>query len=262
MARICLTGTIVVLLIVLTGCYVPPEEKTYFVPPAEAVLAPAPIRAAVGQNEIDIIEQLTANRQAYHQALELLANYYSKTGNHMKLTWAQGELDGLATIPRYRYLFEAELAGPNLRATRTISEADRLYSEALRSYKKAREGVIFVDEKLMRAALDDFNQLITKYPSSDKIDNAAFKAGEIYEHFKEYSIAAVYYNRAHQWDPDTIYPARFKTAYILDKYLKNRAEALPLYQQAMEKEINKHPQYRKFAERRIRELTGPQQAEK
>ncbi len=263
MARILLFVTFVVLVTVQVGCYRPPREETYFVPPLEVSPASAPIKTIVKSGEIDIVEQLTANRQAYRQALASLVDYYSKAGNHMKLTWAKKEFDGMAAIAQYRYLFEAEIAGPDLRATKSIPDADKLFNEALNSCGKAKELMLFVDEKKLRTALDKFNQLITKYPSSDKIDDAAFRAGEIYEHFKEYSIAAVYYNRAYQWDPETTYPARFKTAYVLDKYLRNRIDALPLYQQAMEIEINRHPQYKNYVERRIRDLAGLQkQAEK
>jgi TolA-binding protein len=260
MARIFLTIILIVLLNVLTGCFELPEEKTHFIPAQEAQSLPAPA-ALTEPGEIDIVEQLAANRQAYRQALALLVDYYSRSGNDIKMTWARRELDGLSAVPQYRYLLEAEVAGPGLRAATSIPQADELYHDAISAYKKARGLVIFVDEKQLGIALDKLNQLITRYPSSDKIDDAAFTAGEIYEHFKDYSIAAVYYNRAHQWDPQTTYPARFKTAYVLDKFLMQRAAALPLYRQAMEKELADYPQYREFVARRIDELAGPQQAE-
>jgi tetratricopeptide (TPR) repeat protein len=107
---------------------------------------------------------------------------------------------------------------------------------------------------MLRLALDKYNQLIKKYPTSDKIDDAAFRAGGIYEYFKDYTIALLYYQRAYQWDPDTIHPARFKAAYILDKRLHRRAEALELYQQVAKKK-GQHGKYKVFAENRIRELT-------
>jgi tetratricopeptide (TPR) repeat protein len=104
-------------------------------------------------------------------------------------------------------------------------------------------------------ALDKYNQLIRKHPSSDKIDDAAFKAGGIYEHFKDYTIALLYYQRAYQWNPKTPYPAKFKAAFMLDKRLHRRAEALELYQQALQKEEKQHIDWRRFAEKRVRELT-------
>lgn len=257
MVRILLAVTLIVLLNVLAGCFQTPQEKTHFIPQS----ASAPAASLIEPGEIDIVEQLAANRRAYRQALELLVDYYSSSGNHMKLTWAKRELDSLVTVPRYKYLLQAEMAGPNLRAAASIPLADQLYDDAMASYEKARGLLIFVDEKRLGIALDEFNELITRYPSSDKIDDAAFKAGEIYEHFKDYEVAAVYYNRAHQWDPRTPYPARFKTAYVLDKYLKQRARALSLYREYLESEVEEHRQYRIFADKRIRELSGALQAE-
>ena len=92
--------------------------------------------------------------------------------------------------------------------------------------------VVLKDENLLRMALDKYNQLISKFPTSDKIDDAAFRAAGIYEHFKDYSIAVQYYQRTYQWDPQTIYPAKYKAAFILDQRLHRRAEALQLYQDA------------------------------
>ena len=255
MAKLILNLAFIATVFFMFGCTRVPDEGSYFVPPIEEPPAPAPKVMTSKKSEVDIVEQLVANRNAYHQTLELLADYYSRTGNHTKLKWVRRELEGISAVPRYRYIFEAELMGPNLRATQSLPEANMLYNDAVETAKRAREKV-FVNAKLLRAALDKFNQLIARYKTSDKIDDAAFRAGEIYEHFKEYPIAAIYYQRAFQWDPETVYPARFKAAYILDKYLKERAKALPLYREAKEKELGKYPQYRNFVEKRIRELSG------
>jgi tetratricopeptide (TPR) repeat protein len=107
-------------------------------------------------------------------------------------------------------------------------------------------------------ALDKYNQLIKKYPTSNKIDDAAYKAGGIYEYFKDYSIAVLYYKRAYQWDPMTIHPARFRAAYILDRRLARRVEALELYEEAIKTEgrYEKLVTWREFAEKRVKELSG------
>jgi tetratricopeptide (TPR) repeat protein len=177
------------------------------------------------------------------------------SGNNMKSEWAQKELKALDSMPKYKYLVEAEAAGPNLKASTPIPEADRLYGEALMLQGKAEQLVIIKDNNLLRLALDKYDQVIRKYPSSDKIDDAAFKAGEIYDYFKDYTIALLYYQRAYQWNPQTTYPARFRAAFVLDKRLHRRAEALELYQQALEKEGQNYLEWKNFADRRIGELT-------
>ena len=172
----------------------------------------------------------------------------------MKLGWAEDELKKLNKMPQYNYIIEASVAGPNLKARSSITIADYMYDEAFRLEKRAKRLILIIDEDLLRVALDKYNQLIRKHPSSDKIDDAAYRAGGIFEYFKDYTIALLYYQRTYQWDPDTIHPARFRAAYILDEHLHRRAEALELYQQAVEKEkLSKN--CKEFVEKRITELT-------
>ena len=150
------------------------------------------------------------------------------------------------------------MAGPNLKGTKSVSEADYLYNDAVRLEDQAGQFMIIKDDNLLRVALDKYNQLISKFPSSDKIDDAAYRAAGIYEHFKDYTIAVLYYQRVYQWDPQTAYPARFKAAHILDTQLHRRAEALQLYQEALTKitRADEHPQWQRLAEGRVKELIG------
>jgi len=255
MARTILTILLIVLLNILVGCNdVDKSSAKLMLVRTKTSFGAVPVVKVAEAGEVDIVEQVVVNRQAYRQGLELLVEYYTKEGNNMKVKWAKKELAALDTMPQYSYVVEASLAGPDLKASTSIWQADKLYEDALRLEKKARELIIIVDENLLRLALDKYNQLIKSYPSSDKIDDAAYKAGAIYVHFKDYTIAVLYYQRAYQWDPDTIHPAMFKTAYTLDRRLHRRAEALELYRQAMKNE-NLSFNYRDFAEQRIAELT-------
>jgi len=256
MARIGLIIILIVLLSILVGCGTYDTGRGRIVP---AQLRSAPVITKTVSDEVDVVEQVVVDRQAYRQSLERLVQHYTVTGNNIKLGWAQKELAALDTMPQYKYIIEAEVAGPNLKAAASIPEADKLYEEALQLQKRAEQLVLIKDDNLLRLALDKYNQLISKHPSSDKIDDAAFNAGEIYDYFKDYTIALLYYQRSFQWDPETPYPARFKAAFILDQHLHRRAEALPLYQQALEKAGKKYYDWREFAERRIRELTKLQE---
>jgi len=176
----------------------------------------------------------------------------------MKLVWAEKELAALNAIPQYDYVVEATVAGANLRAMRSVSEADYLYNDAVRLEEQAGQFLVVKDDDLLRRALDKYNELISKFPSSDKIDDAAFRAAGIYEHFKDYTIAVLYYQRTYQWEPQTSYPARYKAAYVLDQRLHRRAEALQLYQDAIAHitSSGQHPRWQGYAERRVKELTG------
>lgn len=238
----------------LAGCGYSGEGKGQLMPARTTTsLARVPRLDVSGAKELELVEHVATNRQAYRQGLELLVDYYTKGGNDMKLTWSKRELDALNAMPQYRYIIQAEVAGSELEARDSIPEADNLYRDGEETYKRALL-VVFVDERALRVALDKFNTLIGMYPSSNKIDDAAFRAGQICEYFGDYSIAALYYKRAFQWDQNTIYPARYKAARLLDFKLNKRDEALELYRQALEKE-SRHYQYMEIAKRRVDELT-------
>jgi tetratricopeptide (TPR) repeat protein len=257
MARIVCTGALIVLLNVLVGCQGVDTGRGQRIPySVRQSYGPGKVLNIAEASEADIVEQMAVNRQAYRQGLGLLAEYYKKSGNNMKLRWAEKELAALNAMPKYNYIIEASIAPPHQKPTASIPEADDIYYDALELEKKAGPLPILKNENTLRFALDKYNQLIRRHPSSDKIDDAAFRAGVIYEDFKDYSIALLYYERAYQWDPDTTYPARFRAARVLDKNLHRYAEALELYQQAVKTEgkYEKQRQWKDFAERRIREL--------
>ena len=137
----------------------------------------------------------------------------------------------------------------------TASDANALYAEAVRI---ERAGPLIKDEALLRKALDKYNQLISKYPNSDKIDDAAFRMAGIYEYLKDYTNAVLNYQRTYQWNPQTPTTARFKAAYLLDTQLGRRAEALQIYQEALSKitKSNEHRRWVVYAEQRVKELSG------
>jgi tetratricopeptide (TPR) repeat protein len=257
MARNVCTGVLIILLNVLVGCQGVDSGRGQLVPQGRRqALGPASVVKIADTSEADIVEQMAINRQAYRQGLELLAGYYMRTGNNMKLEWAQKELAALNAMPKYNYIIEAEVAPRNYKVSASIPEADDLYYEAEDMDKEAGALPILKNENQLRLALEKYNEVIKKYPSSDKIDDAAYNAGVIYEYFKDYSIALLYFKRTFQWDPETPHPARFRAARILDKNLHRNAEALQLYHEAVkiEGQFDRYREWREFAEKRIREL--------
>lgn len=257
MARNVCTWVLIIMLGVLVGCQGVDRGRGQLVPQGRRqALGPAGVVNIAETSEADLVEQMAINRQAYRQGLELLAGYYMKTGNNMKYEWAQKELAALNTMPKYNYIIEANVAPANLKVSASIPAADDIYYEAEELDKEAGTLPILKNENQLRLALEKYNEVIRKYPSSDKIDDAAYNAGVIYEYFKDYTIALLYYKRAYQWDPETPYPARFRAARILDQRLHRNAEALQLYQQAVkiEGQFEKYREWREFAEKRIRDL--------
>jgi len=257
MTRMFTTAAAILLLTLLVGCEantgtsqrLPARSAPYVSEPNK------PLAVATSADEIDLVEKMAATRHAYQRSLEALIQYYDASGNHQKTIWAKQELTALNRIPQYQYIVEAQVMPANLKASESIAAADQLYAEAEKFNKDA--GVIPVaitkDEEMLRAALRKYGELISRYPTSDKIDDAAYKMARIHEGFRDYTIALSFYQRAYQWDPATPYPARYRAADILDKKLHDRAKALEVYQEA----IAKDPQYtdlRLMAERRVQEL--------
>ena len=119
MARIVLTAVLVVLLNVLVGCSGVDSGRGQLMPARSSSVVAVKVATA---GEMDIVEQMAVNRQAYRQGLKSLVEYYTKTGNNLKLRWAKKELAALDTMPQYNYIIEASLAGPNLKASVSIPE--------------------------------------------------------------------------------------------------------------------------------------------
>lgn len=251
MAKKILTGILIVLVYVSVGCRPIDSGASQLIPPR---IKAVPVVKPVQASEADLVEQMSIHRQAYRNALKSLINFYSEAGNNMKLRWAKDELKQFDGTAQYKYIIDAIVAPESLRASVTITEADYMYREALRIEKKAGRLILIKHEDNLRTALDLYNQIIDKHPSSDKIDDSAFRAAGIYGYFRDYTIAVLYYKRVCQWDPKTPYPARFKAAQILDKYLHRRDEALELYKQALEKEKLSRSR-KELVETRIAELT-------
>jgi tetratricopeptide (TPR) repeat protein len=253
MARVVITAVLIVILNVMAGCSGPDKGRGQIKAPRGRT---GPMIEVGTAAEADLIEQVAINRQAYQRAIEMLVGHYEKTGNAMKSRWAKKELDSLNKMVQYDYIIDATVAGPELRATASIPEADELYNEAVKLHKDAKKLVLIKDKNTLRLALAKYNEVIRKHPASDKIDDAAFKAGEIYEYFKDYSIALVYFQRTYQWNAAAPYPARFRAAAILDRHLHNRAEAQELYKEAIEIEAKdgKYATLKDHAERRVDEI--------
>ncbi|MFA6177093.1 MAG: hypothetical protein WC765_11005 [Phycisphaerae bacterium] len=212
------------------------------------------------QTEVALAEEVMAKRMAYRNELEKIQSFYEQAGNQLKLEWVQKELKWLDAAPRYRYILQAEVAGDTLVATVNIPRATALYNEGMELYNKAYlspalfgppKSVLFgASKKKLRLAMAKFNDLIKDYPTSDKIDDAAYMCGKIHEYHKDYSIAVLYYKRCFQWNPDTSLAPRYKAAKLLDYQLKERNEALKLYKESLIKEAS-HENYRDEIQDRI-----------
>lgn len=252
MARIVYATVLIILMGISVGCMTRPSSP--YVVPNPPGGRPPTVYVPPGAQETDLVEEMVINRQAYQQGLEKLAAYYSRTGNNMKFEWATKELNSLKTMTKYTYII-----GPtpgDYRAERAITSADDLFYKAQEYESQAGPVRGIRDKNKLRLAFQLYEQLIKDYPTSDKIDDAAFQAGVILEELGDYMFALDYYRSAFEWDAETPYPARFKAAYILDNYLHRYSEALALYNEALkiDARYERHRQWKEYAEQRVRDL--------
>jgi len=218
------------------------------------------------QTEIALAESVSEKRLEYRSELEKVKSYYEQSGNQLKIEWVNRELKFIDDAPRYHYIIEAEVAGSDLRARDLIPKADAIYKKAVKRYNSVcilplpgtpiLTGKTLISRRRMQIALNWFNQVIQEYPTSDKIDDCAFYAAKIHEFFGDYSIAVLYYKRTFQWDSATPYPARYNAAKLLDYQLSERAEALQLYRESLDREEAYHNS-NSAIEARIQQLTQP-----
>ncbi len=257
MARIATVLTLIVIITSCIGC-----GSNGYIGARTSVITATDYADLSDISEIDLVEKLAQNRMEYQASLEILENYYARTGNSRKLVWSRKELASLTRIPHNPYM-EDVIPGPELKARTADPEATALFLDAQQNQRDSGlmpfVGVPMPYAKstnLLRLALDQYTRLIKRYPTSDKIDDAAFQAGYIQEHFKEYDIALTYYQRAYQWDSMTPHPARFRAAYLLDNQLHRKAEALQMYQDAMPLEGVRYFKWQEYGTKRIQTLTN------
>jgi tetratricopeptide (TPR) repeat protein len=258
MARnLAIATTLIIAALVFTGCYNPKIDDAHLLlTPQEQQVAEKGVLLTPDAGEVDMVEQIAAARNAYQTALEELMAYYKSVGNETKRRWAQNELTTFKQMAQYRYLMPGEWVTQNMSATEDVAGAEELYQKAKKLRAEAGGNFIITNEAKLRQSLQLFNQLTTEYPNSTRIDEAAYRAGQIYERFKDYELAAVMYQRCFQWNEKTNFPARFHAARVLDQKLKMRKEALAIYKLAVQKE-SRYPDNTEFAKTRIMELSRP-----
>lgn len=216
--------------------------------------------SVVEVQEVDLVEAMISHREAYHRSLKKLRDYYDAKGQATKLSWAEYELAGVQAVKPFRYVLDAEIPDASLHPTEHVAEADKMYEKGKELMRRGGHGIpVFYRGKTMVQAAKILRDLVVKYPTSDKIDDAAFLLGEIHKEYmhNQEPIAVKWYERAWTWDPKTPHPARFQAAVVYDYRLHDRDRALELYKQVVdcEKEI---PSNVRFASRRIHELSNDQ----
>jgi tetratricopeptide (TPR) repeat protein len=200
-----------------------------FSPSGAQTANPPTAEQKLAGDEVALAEEVVSAREKYLKNLEALNDFYTRTRNDFKALMTKEELDGLRKVVRHDYIIIAESLGADLKPLKSIAEAEAVFAEA-RALDTRAGGP--VDEN-RRKALGLYNGLLARWPESNRIAEAAFYAGQIYENVaKDYFSAVVYYQRTYQWDPQTSHPARILAARLAYTKIKDLRRAKGYYQSA------------------------------
>lgn len=206
-----------------------------------------------GGPDLELVEKVLAARREYQKSLENLRLHYLKAGDLERAKWAEEELRGYHRIPKHAFILDLDVPPPNLIGNTNVPEANKLYMAAM-SYKDKGWGTDYIDNQRRAEIL--LQKLLSEYPQSDKISDAAYMLGDIYESkaYKQFRRAAAYYERCFQWNPKTQFDARIRAARLYDKQLNERASAIKLYREVTTHETDSK-RYQE-ATKRLAELSG------
>jgi tetratricopeptide (TPR) repeat protein len=224
-------------------------------PPAAAIPAPAKNRPpGTPPSDLELVEKLLGARKDYQVSLEQLRAHYVSVGDTERARWAEEELKQFHRINKQAYRLELDVPPPTLKAEYNIPEANELYRRAMSYKDKGGWSNDSLDNQRRAELL--LQQLLTSHPQSDKIGDAAYQLGDLYEGkaFLQYRRAAAYFERCFQWTPNTQLDARIRAARLYDKTLNERNRAIEIYREITTHETD--PKRMQEAQKRLAELTG------
>jgi TolA-binding protein len=189
------------------------------------------------KSDLELVERLLAARKEYQVTLEGLRAHYIRSGNIEKARWAEEELLQFHRISKQAFRLELDVPPPTLKPAYNIPEANELYRRAL-SFKGKGWGTDYIDNQRRAELL--LQQMLTSYPQSNKIDDAAYQLGDVYESkaYRQYARAAAYFERCFQWNAKTQHDARIRAARLYERTLSDRTRAAEIYREVTEHETD------------------------
>lgn len=198
------------------------------------------------------VKSVNDARKAYQDSLHKLYEVYTANHDKEKARWVEEELKGFHIILKPAYRFD-DVPSPKLDGKENIKDANELFRQATQ-YKDHGFGTEYTLNQRRAEIL--FQELIARYPTSDKISDAAYDLGDLYESraYKQYERAALYYERSAQWKKMGRTDARLRAAKIYDKQLNDRNKAIEMYREVVAHDTDSERM--KEAEKRLAEITG------
>jgi len=205
--------------------------------------------------EVELVEGVLKARKDYWNSLDKLRQHYVATNEIEKAKWVEDELKSFHRIQKYSYRLDVkDVPPPTLQPKQNVTDANNLFRRAV-EYKNRGSGDEFIDNQRRSEIL--LQAILEKYPECDKIAEAAYHLGDIYEHYRpkpQYERAAAYYERSFQWNKASATDARLRAARIYDHHLMSVDKAKDLYKAVMNHDTN--PARVQEAEKRLTELSA------
>lgn len=188
-------------------------------------------------SDYKMVKQLLESRNRYQSTLEGLRAHYIKVGDVERARWAETELRAWHRIPKHAFRLDMVVPAKSLKPLHNIPEANDLYRRAI-AFKGQGWGNDALDNQKRAELL--LLRLLAYYPESDKISDAAYQLGDIYENrpYRQYRRAALYFERVYHWDSNTQWDARLRAARIYDLKLSERDRAKELYRLVLKHETD------------------------
>ena len=201
--------------------------------------------------EAKMVQELMDARTKYQTMLEQARAWYIANGELEKARWAEEELRQYHRIPKQAFRLDKDVPPAVLKASTNMLEANELYRRAM-LYKDKGWGNDYVDNQHRAEIL--LRRLLNDYPQSDKIGDAAYQLGDIYESraYRQYRRAATFFERSFQWNPTTQTDARLRAARLYDRNNIDRVRARELYAEVLKHDTD--PRRMQEAQRRLTEL--------
>jgi tetratricopeptide (TPR) repeat protein len=214
---------------------------------------PATPPAKGNGGDLELVKHLINVRKNYQKTLENLRLHYLRAGDIERAKWAEEELRQYQRIPKQAFILDLDVPNPNLKGDTNVPEANKMLTWAL-TFKDKGFGNDYIDNQRRAEIL--LQDMLEKYPHSNKIHLAAFHLGDIYESkaYKQYRRAAAYYERCFQWNPKTHHDARMRAARLYDYEIKDRTRAIELYRDITTNETD--PKTLQEANKRLSELSA------
>jgi len=236
-------------------------------PPTDLSQPPEKVAKRLKDEGADVastVEDMMRSRKAYLEQLTRMEKLYLEIGDLDKANWARRQRERTEMIEVYPYLSERPIvATVEVAPEKSIPEADALYDKAKAKLNEVRglplTGFLEANRVKAREAQAMFQDLIRKYPKSDKVDDSAFYIAEIYKEYlrkedPDDALSIRYYQWAWELDPKTPHAARFQCAVVEDFRRHNRKRALELYREVLDVETLS-PSNLRFSASRIEQLT-------